>query len=209
VCEVRTKYPVVSPGLFTGIVDEAKPSGAPDTLGGNTKCSDMYTEELIDGKGPKVMTKKGDDKSRTQYDQRIKRDRQALLKRYSPMTLKITTGDTQFCGKVMTKYGLFDNIIGLARKGLAHWDREYKTWAEYQISLRDRLALIMKNGLSETVYHSSKALGVPEAVGWSSYGVLQSLCHISERQWRSATVDVTRNYPAPCDAKFIPRPWGV
>jgi len=208
VAEVRTNYPVNSPGLFSGMVVQAKPSGAPDTLGGNTKVSDMYTEELVQGRGPLAMVKKGDDKSRMQYDQRISRDKARLLAIYSPLKLKIAHGDTQFCGKVVSQAGLHENLVGIVRKALAHWDKEYRTWAEYQISLRDRMLNVRSFGLEETVAATASAMGCSLAYAWHAYGVFQSLCHISKAQWEAAVVEVERNFPAPNTWAGVLRPWG-
>jgi hypothetical protein len=205
--EVRTDYPLSAPGLFSSVVKDAKPSGAPDTLGGNTRVSDLYTEYLIQGRGPVVMVKKGDDKSRLQYDQKISRDRVHKLRQYSPLTLKITAGDTQFCGMAMTSDGLYMNLVGLVRKALAHGDKGYRTWAEYQISLRDNLKLIRSAGVAETVAATASAMGMRLDLVWTYYSVYQSLCHISEQQWADSVITVSRNVPAPRDAWYVPRPW--
>jgi len=198
---VRTNYKLECAGLFSGVVRQAKPSGAPDTLGGNTRVSSRITNYIVRGRGPCMLVKKGDDHSKRQYGQRLDRDRARTLSLYSPIKLKVAVGDTQFCGKTMTNAGLFDNILGMARKALAHWDKEYRTWAEYQLALRDAHSRIRKSGVVGVVAATALACGVTEEVAWRAYGVFQSLCHISEEQWREGTQIVRLTAPVVKNAK--------
>lgn len=211
--EKKENYPIIKHGLMKAVIPEAKPSGGPDTLPGNSITQEMYANRVVKSawveRPRKVTAKKGDDYLAYLSAPMVDEVEMKKCAMYSPMRLRVIIGEAEFCGRVVTRQGMFDNVIRRMNKALAYGAKTYKNFAEFQISVRDTLDRIRKDGVEETVVATALGSNCTISYATAALQVLHSIGHISEDQWREAVKQRVLFKPMALDGKCRPRPYGT
>jgi len=203
--EVRQMYPIKCYGLLSGTVKEAKPSGAPDTLPGNSAVTELYGNRIVKGKGPRVTVKKGDDFAIWQNCAEFDEEERKQVRKFANIEQTVVEGEAEFCGMTSTDRGLMPNPIRTARKAAAYRAKDYKAFAQYQISLRDALAWWKTLDVDYMCVSAALASKLPIPLGRAALEFVESFSHISEAQWYDITTVREHHKAANPSAAGVPQ----
>jgi hypothetical protein len=185
----RCGYTIIG-GAMKGRCRYEKTSGEPFTLMMNTVLSACLTNVLLRGEGPMMMAVKGDDGFKRQANLAIDRDAYSALERYTNLRIKLSlSNEAEFCGYAICDGAFVDSVFRKLHKLASHRFRDYKHFAEYQISLRDFVREFEVEGdagfaLACNAATYGKTMG--EAV--AAYDCLKSFAHIDEETFLSRAV---------------------
>lgn len=180
---LRSNYRIRSEA-GTAKVKAAKTSGEPLTLANNTILAAAISNYLLRGIGPFYMVMKGDDLWKRQCNLKLISERLDEIQKYVNFELRVTIEDAvEYCGNIVTTSGMYPNLQRKLYKILSHSFRDYKHFAEYQISLRDfmNLCYSLDTGTLAAVNMEMIGCGYEQATGLLD--CIQSFAHISERQF--------------------------
>jgi len=184
-------YRIREPGRFVysgtcgGRTDYEKGSGFSDTLIGNTTLEQMIGHHSIVGKGPRVVGLKGDDYFKAQFDLKQNFEFTKTMERYTNLKLKvdISLEGGEFTGCTVGREGMYISIPRVALKAVATRFRNYKHFAEYQKSLREKILQIKQQGFQQTIEANAAAMGISVATVESCVAIIDSVSHMSEKQF--------------------------
>lgn len=212
---VRTDWKLISYGLAMATIKDAKASGLPDTKDGNSTVTEVYSNVILQGKGPQVTATKGDDYTRNQAVLRVNEKQLKLVNTYTNIGFKVVLGDSEFCGKIMTPRGMYANPVRTFRKAFAYRARDYQQWAQYQIALRDAVKMWRAQGWESVITENAQAQhkgpdrGPAREYVRSCMEVVDSMSHISKEQWEQVVRPIQAWKPGPTGADGCPKPHGT
>jgi len=171
-------------GRAYGKLNGEKGSGFPDTKTGNTVLQGILANHQFDGVGPKVEAGKGDDWLRVQSA--IKEDELGFkeVKVYTGMKLTSQIADSgSFIGYSVFKEGFVPDVVKSTYKALAAPAANYEKFTEHQIAYRDKILQVNRLGGIQAAMKGAVASGYSMNMGAAAYEILNSLSHLSKKQW--------------------------
>jgi len=169
---------------FSGRAKFEKTSGEPATLLGNSILSMVFSNYLLRGNGPFMLLVQGDDSLKHQANIKLDTNRLHNISKYSNFKLKCDIGGTmEFCGNVIVGKNFIPGLYRKLKKIVGHKFRDYKHFAEYQISLRDFISRVelMRKNLVFAVNSTVSGLRFDEVS--SIYDAIVSFAHIDRDQY--------------------------
>lgn len=159
-------------------------SGALITLLNNGIVTRFCVFEAVDIKGKSVLAYKGDDILLVGSQLFVSEARTTSMQRFTGMRTwvkKETIG--AFCGMIFHAGRLYPDILRSLNKLSSAPFRDYKHFAEYQISLRDRVRTILEIGEEDVMAVNAMVKKVDFSEVQFAFDVLKSYCHISKQQY--------------------------
>jgi hypothetical protein len=182
----------------TAKVSAAKTSGEPLTLANNTILAAAITNYLLRGDGPYYMVMKGDDLWKRQCNLKLMLDRLDKIRKYVNFELKVSIDDAlEYCGNIVTSSGMYPNLQRKLYKILSHSFKDYKHFAEYQISLRDFMNLAWSLDRNELFAVNMDLVGCGYNQVEGIFECIQSFAHISDKQFFESFRKLKINYGIP------------
>lgn len=206
---VRAKYRMTVFGLVTAMVYGPKPSGAPDTLSGNTLTEETFMTWFLDTLSEYLQLKKGDDFLMFCQRYVFRNDREVQLRAFTKLRMVVERGSKEFCGKVVSSEGMFENISRKTRRALGYKFTKYSEFAEYQKSIRESVAKIRHEGLEKAISATSQACGISCHEVMTDFMILNSLGHISEEQLMEVVSEIEVFRPGPTGPNNSIKPFGL
>jgi len=185
----RNDYRITLPKrMGSAKVVSAKSSGLNDTFSGNCINMLLFGGGMIKSSGLRFIIIKGDDCLVWGYQ--LERD-EAMIKRIKPFThFKFSceiNAPMEFCGNAVAGGDLVPDIQRTFEKAIGNRFKDYKHWAQYQISLRDRVSLIWQIGITKCILINAERRGVSFETMQELYFSVVSLSHIDRTQWEEWT----------------------
>jgi hypothetical protein len=188
---IQSYYRIRQPGKFvysgicSGKTRYEKGSGFPDTLIGNTTLEEMVGHHSITGIGPRVVGLKGDDYFKAQFELKENKEFTKKMSAYTNLRLKveISLKGGEFTGCTVGREGMYLSIPRIALKAVGGRFRNYKHFAEYQVSLRGKIKEIRDQGWQETIQANADSLGISISTVETCAAIMESISHLSEDQY--------------------------
>nr|WMI40036.1 MAG: RNA-dependent RNA polymerase [Rhizoctonia cerealis beny-like virus] len=187
-----TGYRYLFPGLFKGRTNWEKGSGYLDTKSGNTNLSIALSHRILSDSGPRMHLAKGDDTCRISSNLHEDRQESIRTRVFTGMKWSLDIGEGgEFIGDSISRAGMYQSITRAAMKALCATG-DYKKFKEQQAAYRNTVHNIVRNGLTETIACSAIAENKDPNYVEACFTFLNSLSHISEKQYYSFTRSWTR-----------------
>lgn len=189
---LRKNYSITG-GPVQGTAGTEKTSGEPGTLLFNSIVNVVLMNYLLRGEGPVALAMKGDDGYKRQANLTLNLTRMKEYEQFCRMTIKISYEDpAEFCGCVIGQGSMAPNLyrrlISIQGKSF----KDYKAFADYQVSLRDWLKTIIRSDPNEVVALNAATFNEtnPEETLPAIQGVLEDLIsfsHLGEEDFLANT----------------------